>query len=182
MTSLTVLALPASHAVPSFNGLFYATAATIIPLLFVAIAIEGHFIQDLLRAFSWATGAAVSVLLVLAVRGIFKPKSRLTNNRAFAKTQIYAVTLVAFSPAFLAVSIVGYAAASEIIAILALYWQNAATWMATFVLAGTIFLIVTVGAGPAVAIIRFLIAQARDDTPVNAAPASRPPPSKPDAG
>ena len=50
MTSLAEIAHPASHAAQAFNGLFYATAATVIPVLFLAIAVQGHAVEDLLRA------------------------------------------------------------------------------------------------------------------------------------
>jgi len=53
MTSLTPLAQSAAHATsPAFNGLFYATAATIIPVLFLAIALQGRMYEDLLKAAS----------------------------------------------------------------------------------------------------------------------------------
>lgn len=42
------LALAHGHAVPAFNGLFYATVATIIPVLFVALA-AGRPYEGLLR-------------------------------------------------------------------------------------------------------------------------------------
>jgi hypothetical protein len=43
-----ILALAQSHAAPAFNGLFYATVATIIPVLFVALA-AGRPYEGLLR-------------------------------------------------------------------------------------------------------------------------------------
>src|SRR6202034_1795597 len=50
MSSLASLA-PGTHAAaPAFNGLFYATAATIIPVLFLAIAVQGPLYGDLLKA------------------------------------------------------------------------------------------------------------------------------------
>ena len=38
------------HAAPAFNALFYATIATIIPVLFLAAAVQGRAYQDLLAA------------------------------------------------------------------------------------------------------------------------------------
>lgn len=43
-----ILALAQSHPAPAFNGLFYATVATIIPVLFVALA-AGRPYEGLLR-------------------------------------------------------------------------------------------------------------------------------------
>jgi heme O synthase-like polyprenyltransferase len=37
-------------AAPAFNGLFYATAATIIPVLFLALAVQGATYRDLMAA------------------------------------------------------------------------------------------------------------------------------------
>jgi len=54
MSSLTSLAHEARGAAPAFNGLFYATAATIIPVLFLAIAVQGPLYGDLLKAFDAA--------------------------------------------------------------------------------------------------------------------------------
>jgi hypothetical protein len=50
MSSLASLAHGARAAAPAFNGLFYATAATIIPVLFLAIAVQGPLYGDLLKA------------------------------------------------------------------------------------------------------------------------------------
>jgi len=50
MSSLASLAHGAPAAAPAFNGLFYATAATIIPVLFLAIAVQGPLYGDLLKA------------------------------------------------------------------------------------------------------------------------------------
>ena len=49
MSSLASLAHAARAAAPPFNGLFYATAATIIPVLFLAIAVQGPLYGDLLK-------------------------------------------------------------------------------------------------------------------------------------
>ncbi len=48
MTGLATLAHTVS-APPPFNGLFYATAATIIPVLFLAIAVQGRGYESLLK-------------------------------------------------------------------------------------------------------------------------------------
>lgn len=51
------LALLARHAAtPAFNGLFYATAATIIPVMFLALAVQGSLYNDLLKASAKALG------------------------------------------------------------------------------------------------------------------------------
>jgi hypothetical protein len=40
----------AQHAAATFNGLFYATCATVIPVLFLAIAVQGTVYDELLKA------------------------------------------------------------------------------------------------------------------------------------
>lgn len=46
------LALAHSNAAPPFNGLFYATVATVIPVLFLAIALQGGTYRQLMDAHS----------------------------------------------------------------------------------------------------------------------------------
>ena len=50
MTGLALLAHSAAAAAPAFNGLFYATVATIIPVMFLAVAVQGGMLADMLRA------------------------------------------------------------------------------------------------------------------------------------
>lgn len=49
---------PATHAAPAFNGLFYATAATVIPVLFLAFAVQGRAWQKMLQTAAMAAGHA----------------------------------------------------------------------------------------------------------------------------
>jgi hypothetical protein len=46
LTAMT-FALASGHAAPAFNGLFFATTATIIPVLFLALAVQSVTIQTL---------------------------------------------------------------------------------------------------------------------------------------
>jgi hypothetical protein len=109
MSSLASLAHEARTASPAFNGLFYATAATIIPVLFLAIAVQGPLYGDLLKAFDaalrrfrehkagasprrlvlrlWigsvlASGAAVAILIV-TVGGEIEALLSLNAERAY---------------------------------------------------------------------------------------------------
>jgi hypothetical protein len=51
LTGMSITALThATATVPVSNGLFYATAATIIPVLFLAIAVQGRGLNHMLRA------------------------------------------------------------------------------------------------------------------------------------
>jgi hypothetical protein len=54
MTTLT-LAAQTAPAAPAFNTAFYATAATVIPVLFLAIAVQGRALETVTNA---ATNAA----------------------------------------------------------------------------------------------------------------------------
>jgi hypothetical protein len=51
-----------SHATtaPAFNGLFYATAAAVLPVLFLAIAVQGCIHEDLLKPFHAVEPAVTS--------------------------------------------------------------------------------------------------------------------------
>jgi len=48
LASMQSIAL-ARAAAPPFNGLFYATMATVIPVLFVAAAVQGRTYQEMLK-------------------------------------------------------------------------------------------------------------------------------------
>jgi hypothetical protein len=50
MSSLGFLAHTAHAAAPVFNGLFYATIATVIPVLYIALAVQGNAYEPFLRA------------------------------------------------------------------------------------------------------------------------------------
>jgi hypothetical protein len=54
MTSLTALAHSTAPAAPVLSSTFYATAATVIPVLFIAISLQGQFQQDLLSGIASA--------------------------------------------------------------------------------------------------------------------------------
>ena len=54
MSSLAALAHAGHVRSAPFNGLFYATAATIIPVLYLALAVQGNLYTDLLKAGSGA--------------------------------------------------------------------------------------------------------------------------------
>jgi hypothetical protein len=113
MSSLATLAHAAAPPAPAFNGLFYATAATIIPVLFLAIAVQGPLYGDLLKASDaalrrfrehkadpspprlvlrlWigsvlASGAAVTILIV-TVGGEIEALVSLRMERAYGDPQ-----------------------------------------------------------------------------------------------
>lgn len=50
MNSLASLTHAAAPAAPAFNADFYITAATVIPVLFLAFAVQGRTYQDMLQA------------------------------------------------------------------------------------------------------------------------------------
>jgi RsiW-degrading membrane proteinase PrsW (M82 family) len=119
--SLAALAHGASQAAPAFNGLFYATAATIIPVLFLAISFQSTTWQDMGKAFSPADRAIESAALQdspLSIRLI----------------------VLSFTMGILTAAILLSGAIGEIYAIVALYQRRAASHSPFFVLTATIFL------------------------------------------
>lgn len=48
---ISLVALTHAATAPAFNSLFFATAATMIPVLFLAIAVQGTTYQDLVKAY-----------------------------------------------------------------------------------------------------------------------------------
>jgi hypothetical protein len=72
MTSLTLAAQTAAAA-PPFNTAFYATAATVIPVLFLAIAVQGRALETVTNA---ATNAAYDYQRARRSRARLKPPPR----------------------------------------------------------------------------------------------------------
>jgi hypothetical protein len=129
--SLAALA-HAAPAAPAFNTEFYATAATIIPVLFLAVAVQGNTYDVLIRALGTSRG-------------------RMRDRRSPLPQRL--VALVATEATFLlACAILIYGALNEGIAVYALYKQKAEEPAAT--LFAVIFLVAVSAAGPTLAFLR----------------------------
>ncbi len=135
MSSLAPLAQIATA--PAFNGLFFATAATIIPVLFLAIAVQSRGYQNLL-----------DLLTAIDLRSRKFGQSRL---RLGAVTFFVSLLLAALY-------IVLYAAFSEVAAVDSLYRQQATAYEQQVVLTGTTIMIIATVVGPALAFMRALVA------------------------
>ena len=142
MTSLASIAHSASHAAQSFNGLFFATAATVIPVLFLAIALQSHAIEDLLRASAdayrreWQSGQQ-------------KPLGAIINP----------------APMGTALLILVFGVAGEIFAIHALSQEAAGLWARRIVEFAVIFLTVAAAVTPTLPLIRALRSMSAADIP-----------------
>lgn len=107
----------------TFNSDFYVTTATIIPVLYLALAVQGSTLDV---ALTWLYRVAITPALSLGYTRPVKGR-RLRYRGAFA-------TLLAFV-LLLVVSLIG-----EIIAILALYYRQSSPWRAWWVLISVILL------------------------------------------
>jgi hypothetical protein len=58
---------------------FYVAVATLVPVLFLALAVEGRFISNLLEVFSWAEDAWAKLMLAVVLAPFF---TKLFKNRA----------------------------------------------------------------------------------------------------
>jgi hypothetical protein len=146
MSSLALLAHTAAPPPPAFNSTFYATAATIIPVLFLAIAAQGPFFEELL---------ALTLANTRRIRQ--DPQLRESALRTFAAVDI------AGAPLRIAALILIYGAVAEILALTALYQQHASAFTGAYVLTGTIFLSIMAVFRPAMTLVRTMIQVARED-------------------
>jgi hypothetical protein len=74
VTSLALLTHSATHAAPAFNDIFYATTATIIPVLFLALTVQGGAITDLVTAKRfgpWVAGFIVGACCTGEIEAVF---------------------------------------------------------------------------------------------------------------
>jgi hypothetical protein len=131
MTSHALLEHAAAANPPPFNGLFYATAATIIPVLFLAIAVQGTTYQDLLNVVLTADLSQSH-----ATPGPWRVIAGIKTNT------LLTITL----------AILGFGVISEAYAIVILYIQKPAAQSGPVVLIGTIFLIAAIAIRPVAAI------------------------------
>jgi hypothetical protein len=122
------------HAAPPFNGLFYATCATVIPVLFLAIAVQGRIYSDL-----------------AATTGRFLVRDQ---DRAWKRIRSGLVTFLALLAAVW-VLVVGVIDEGD--AIYALENQTARQGLSAEVAHGTVVLVVVVAVGPALTLGRTVL-------------------------
>jgi hypothetical protein len=134
----TAFALAQAAKVPAFNETFYSVAATIIPVLFLALAVQGPFLDELLS---------------LADR----PRAR-SSRPARALASTYA----ADAPWRVGVFVVIFSTVGEILAIVALYQQHATETGGSITLTGVILLVVLTAFKPTLAVFAHSKAPARD--------------------
>lgn len=138
MTSLASL----THAAPAFNGLFYATVATVIPLLFLALAVQGNAYETLLRAWRFS--------FRLLLGGLTGGPSDL-----WLAVAVFAFDGLLILLGFAIVAAGGY---GELLAVYALYQAHDQATTRYIVLIATMFLIIFVVAGPLLRILWKLFA------------------------
>jgi hypothetical protein len=127
---LASLAHGATSPATAFNAAFYSTVATVIPVLFLAIAVQGRGFEDLLKAFTGAYGRWM------------------TPGQWLRALPAGAIGVIAAVAAF---AILLFGAVGEIIAIYALYQQQARSSTAQSVLAAVAFMVLMTAARPILA-------------------------------
>lgn len=136
-----------------FNGLFYATAATAIPVLFLAIAVQGTTYENLLASSARMAGPLLRNLWRL----INDPGPRL---RDLAAALLYVgiaspvLSLLALLPAAIAAAVLLSGFSGEAEALIALYHQRSPTGPIS-VLTAALILTAGVAAGPALRFARY---------------------------
>jgi hypothetical protein len=128
-----------AQACPPFNSTFYATAATVIPVLFVAIAVQAGLYGDLLSAARRAS--------LRADRGV----------GAIGRIGIVLAIIAWGATWFLALVILVVGTYGELAALNALYVQHPERG----VFLSTMILVVAVAITPAWSLGRFLVREAR---------------------
>jgi hypothetical protein len=155
MTSLTELAHSNQAAVPPFNGLLYGTAATVIPVLFLALTVQGHFFENLLK-----------VMLNMS-----KADRQLARQHARPRVQAALYVVFGSGAALLALGVVYFCAFGEGAAIIILNMQSASNPWPYVVIASVIGLTVLTAAIPATALLRAVFVPASEAQPEHEPPA-----------
>jgi hypothetical protein len=136
MTSLASLT-HAAAAAPAFNSTFYAVAATVIPVLFLAVAVQGRGYKNLMKALD-----------------VMDQGSDPDIPLAKADAAIFAATAVLVTIATL---ILAAAVLSEILAVYALYQQQARSTTGQTVIISVILLTIATATGPALTFLSYYI-------------------------
>lgn len=112
----------------SFNADFYVTAATVIPVLFLAIAVQGSTFDAMLR---WLYGAVARKEGILS--RLSEPGARLAwlrkipRNLGIRVARVSITMLASTIVLVMAIALIG-SLIGEVIAILALYYRQSSTW------------------------------------------------------
>ena len=123
---------------------FYATAATVIPVLFIALAVQGTAYQTVLKTLDAADRRQTAVGL---------------RSRRAAVFGLSYLLLAAIALGFLA--ILALATYAEVLAIYALYQGHASNSTALGVLTGVIVLVIATAAAPVLAFLGTLAGMTR---------------------
>ena len=152
------LALAHSHAAPAFNGLFFATAATIIPVFFLALTLQGNIYRRLLqRARTTADDARQAYRASTTLpRGSSSRQAVMYHANSGCVTGTFKL-LGAILLALYAIFIVLAGAAGELAALLDLSAQHAMPGDQSGVLAATGFLAVAVAAPAVLLLLRYFV-------------------------
>lgn len=153
------LALAQSHVARPFNGLFFTTAAAVIPVFFIALALQGTYYRALLeRARITANDAREAFLLAASL-----PKPGIHRDLVMSHARhgclsgtvrfVGAVVLLCLAILFVAAGSVG-----EVTALNALSAQYASRENQDGVLASVTYLAVAVAVPPGLLLVRYLLA------------------------
>jgi hypothetical protein len=135
MISLAFAARSVAALSPSFNANFYIVAATVIPVLFLAIAVQGRPYESLMTAFSHA------------FRRWMVPGRWIRSVPA----AVIGVTAAVAAGGML------YSAVAEVLAVYALYQQQARSATAQNVLLAVTFMVIMTAAAPGLAFYRVVV-------------------------
>ena len=159
--SLIALAHAPAHGPPPLTPAamaFYATVATFIPVLYVALAVQGNASQSIFGA----ARAVMKPIIRSLIRNFFRhvaterpqKKTEIIRQRTVIIRQIIFITAAAWTIPLAAVLIIIAGALGETLAVYALYQGQDTLFTRTIVLVTAIFLISAVAAGPAVTFVK----------------------------
>jgi hypothetical protein len=133
------------HPAPAFNGLFYATAATVIPVLFLAVGVQGPIFAQVIRAYQ---------ALAHPAPGEERPFRHAVPVFALATNAVRILMVI----------VLVAAACGELLALISLYLQSDIAGTGLLVLLSVGFLTLAAGGAPAGAFVGVLIRTRKQNT------------------
>jgi hypothetical protein len=151
---MSLIALAHASTPPSLTSAaiaFYATVATFIPVLYLALAVQGNASQSIFGA----ARVIVKRIIRSLARKVFRNAAtgRPQNKPEIIRRAIFIIPVACIIP-LAAVAIILAGALGEILAVYALYQEQDTPPTPTIVLFTAIFLIIAVAVGPVVTFIK----------------------------
>lgn len=148
---------PGDQMKDSFNTNFYLAAATVVPLFYITLFLQGQMVQNLALRFVEATNKTISFLADrIDILGKYRVlgKNSILSFLAFLAGILLGIPVLLILTAIMVAAFAGIAA--EAISLWVLYYQSDSVFVRVVVLWSMLGLLVLIAANPTITVVRTL--------------------------